>query len=83
MKDYQIEIYESDFVNALSFPEVGNYNISVEIDENIFRNLKHEIDWAKKYNIEYANIKSIIKYCKEKLKKADKATKRPKLFTFC
>ena len=53
----------------LSFPEVGGYNVSVEIDKHIIKNLNFEIEWAKKHNITYANEKEVRRYYNKLIEK--------------
>jgi len=55
--------------NFLVFPEVGGYNVGVEIDNHIIKNLDFEIDWAKKNNIIYSNENEIRCICNELIKK--------------
>ena len=67
-----IEIGYKNKKNAydyLSFPEVGGYNVSVQIDKYIIRHLNFEIDWAKKNNITYSNEKEIRRSCNKLIKK--------------
>lgn len=55
--------------NYLSFPEVGGYSVSIQIDKHIIRNLDFEIDWAKKHNIIYSNEEEIRRECNKLIKK--------------
>ena len=67
-----IEIGYKNKENAydyLSFPEVGGYNVSVQIDKYIIKNLDFEIDFAKKNNITYSNEKEIRLSCNKLIKK--------------
>ena len=65
MENRKIEIDTThDVYNWLIFPEVGNYNVSIEIDEYIFKNLDYEIEWVKEHNISYSNVIEIKKHCK-------------------
>ena len=54
--------------HCLSFPEVGNYNVSCQIDIHIFKNLDLEIDFAKKHGVCYENLVDVKKYCNHFLK---------------
>ena len=69
----RIEITTTDNgkLHWLSFPEVGNHNVSCHIDIHIFKNLNFEIDWAKKHFVYYENIAEIKEYCINLLKKGE------------
>ena len=59
----KIVVTENGKHHWLSFPEVGNHNVSVKIDEHIYRHLDYEIEWARKNNTRYLNKEEVISYC--------------------
>jgi hypothetical protein len=54
--------------NYLSFPmiktgDTSGWSTSITIDKNIYKNLKEELEFAKKCNIEYTNLKEVLESC--------------------
>jgi hypothetical protein len=69
--------YKKDgcWYDSLSFPKVANHSVSIQIDNNIVKNLNFEIDWGKKHKVTYYNEKEIRIICNELVKHRDVITK--------
>ena len=65
--------------NFLNFPlimtgETCGYSTSIQIDSNIYNNIKKEIVFAKKYGIEFTNLEEVYNICRDVLNWSPKKT---------
>ena len=53
--------------DSISFPIIAGWHQSTQIDRYIFKNIKREVEWAKKAGFKYINLNEVISICKELL----------------